>query len=202
MSDCANVEVRELLPELMHGRLGEADRARVQAHVAGCEECAAELATLQAVQRAYSHVPAIDTAAVVRALPRPARPTVVRRAPRVAWRIAAAVSFISLGGISLVVARSFFDMNGAGISSTAGVDSGARTGDTSVVPQSPGTVTKQGSPMISFGGGVADLKTEDLEKLLKEIDALEAAPPAEPESVPASEAGTGRVRSDTSGGVQ
>lgn len=192
MSDCANVEIRELLPEYLHDRLDAAARARVAAHLAGCEECAAELATLQAVQRAYSRVPAIDTTAIVRALPRPQVRNRMSRRP-LAWQIAAAVSFISLGGISLAVARSVFERGGSVASSpiVAPVP-GAQ-------PDSIADSNRSSRPTISFGGGVDDLASEDVEKLLGAIESLEAAPPAEPEVVPQSD--PGRARSDTSGGV-
>jgi anti-sigma factor RsiW len=199
MSDCANVEIRELLPEYLHDRLDAAARARVAAHLTACEDCRAELATLEAVQRAYSRSPAIDTAAIVRALPRPAVRVRSTRRP-VAWQIAAAVSFISLGGISLVVARSFFD-GGAPVTAPAVVapaGAGASASDSPRVAQA-GTTSPALRPAISFGGGVDDLTAEDVESLLGALESLEAAPPVEPEVVPASEAG--RARSDTSGGV-
>ena len=46
MSDCANVEIRELLPEYLHDRLGAPQRALVEAHLSDCEDCSAELGTL------------------------------------------------------------------------------------------------------------------------------------------------------------
>ena len=52
MFDCANVEMRELLPELASGTLDAATRARVEQHVASCVECASELETLRLVRSA------------------------------------------------------------------------------------------------------------------------------------------------------
>jgi hypothetical protein len=103
-------------------------------------------------------------------------------------QIAAAVSFISLGGISLVVARSFFEAAGAGVAA----DSARRATTDSV--RAPLTAMR---PAISFAGGISDLATEDLEKLLGTIESLEAAPPVDPEA--SSPSTTGRVGSDTSG---
>jgi anti-sigma factor RsiW len=199
MSDCANVEVRELLPEFAHGRLAALERARVAAHLSACEECTAELATLEAVRRVYSRSPAVDTAAIVRALPRPASRVRAARRP-LAWQIAAAVSFISLGGISLAVARSFFDRGGP-VSAPAVAAPGRGVpvvGDSQNRGQTA-SVDRSSRPAISFGGGVDDLASEDVEKLLGALESLEAAPPVEPDVVPANEAG--RARSDTSGGV-
>ena len=187
MSDCANVEIRELLPEYLHNRLGAPQLALVEAHLSDCEDCSAELATLRAVRQAYASVRSVDTAGIVRALPKPPgrvqRPVMKRFAT---WqRIAAAISFISLGGISLAVSRSFFSGEGAVVSS-----------DTPVVAAVSPT-GRDATPAISFGGGVSDIATEDLEKLLGALETLEAVPPAEPDGVPQTE--KGRVKSDTSG---
>ena len=42
MFDCADVEMRELLPALAAGTLDDATRPRVERHVASCAECASE----------------------------------------------------------------------------------------------------------------------------------------------------------------
>jgi hypothetical protein len=200
MSDCPNVEIRELLPEYLHDRLTASDRARVEAHLASCEECTAELATLRAVRQAYAHVPAIDSAPILRALPRPSRKVTARGSSRrfKAWRIAAAISFISLGGTSLIIARSFFDTESTGRPSDSAehvvrISEGADSMVLSPGQPAPG----RARPSISFGGGVSDLATEDLEKLLGAIESLEAAPPVEPDVVPQSDAG--RAKSNRSG---
>jgi hypothetical protein len=43
---CADPDVRDALPELLHGALSGAARARAEAHVAACAACTAELALL------------------------------------------------------------------------------------------------------------------------------------------------------------
>lgn len=53
-SGCADDGVRDALPALLHGRLAGAERARVEAHVAGCAACAAELAVLRDVRGALA----------------------------------------------------------------------------------------------------------------------------------------------------
>src|SRR5690349_5943869 len=106
MFDCANVEMRELLPELVAGTADASTRVRVEEHVAGCAECASELETLRLVRSAYASAPAIDVDRVVSALPKPpaARPSLSPAEPVkrwVDWRIAAALTMISVGGLSL-----------------------------------------------------------------------------------------------------
>jgi hypothetical protein len=75
------------------------------------------------------------------------------------------VSFIALGGISLAVARSFFNGNptGAPIDTVVSVSATVR-GD---------------SPAISFAGGVGDLGDEELEALLSALESIEALPVTE-----------------------
>lgn len=167
MSECLNVEIRELLPEYLHGRLRAVAHRRVEEHLAGCADCAAELAVLRSVREAFASVPAVDVGTVVRALP---KPRVRRRryfGTVTALQIAAAVSFVSLGGISLVVARSFF----GGEQPALVADSAIRF-DSSA----PAGVTTG----ISFGGGLGDLADEDLESLMSAVESIDALPPAEP----------------------
>jgi hypothetical protein len=174
MSDCTNVGIRELLPEYLHGGVAAEERDRVDAHLASCADCSAELSLLRSVRDAWSHSPVPDVGAIVRALPPPRAHRAVRFS---ALRIAAAISFISLGGISLSLARSFFqgDARVVTLDSTlpVAVDSGGK-GEGAM----PGTVAVR---EISFGGGVSDLATEDIQSLLSALESLEAAPPVEPE---------------------
>lgn len=173
MNDCPNVEIREQLPEYLRGTLSDARRSEVAAHLATCEDCTEELALLQLVREAYAtQTPAVNVSAIVSALPRRSAKPAVRSWRRShAIQIAAAISFITLGGISLAVARSFF--NGAPSSTTT---------DT-VVAVSTETP-------ISFAGGVSDLGDEDLEALLTALESIEALPVTEPAEPPLS--GTGR----------
>jgi anti-sigma factor RsiW len=163
MSDCLNVEIRELLPEYLNGTLSAVRRADVEAHVAGCAECADELTVLRLVREAYAEAPAVNVGAIVAALPRKsARPAMRSWRRSNAFQIAAAVSFIALGGISLAVARSFFD------GTTTAVQR-----DTAIASNSAET------PTISFAGGVSDLGDDDLEALLTALETIEALPVTE-----------------------
>jgi anti-sigma factor RsiW len=176
MSDCPNVELRELLPDYLSGTLAASRQAEVRAHVAACEDCAGELALLQLVREAYAATPApMNVNAIVAALPRRTSKPVVRSWRRShAFQIAAAISFMALGGMSLAVARSFF--NGDPTGSTI---------DTLVAV----TAANIDAPAISFAGGVSDLGDEDLEALLSALESIEALPVTEPAELPIS---TGR----------
>lgn len=190
MSDCTNLEVRERLPEYVHGRLGTLEIKWVETHLGSCAECANELSLLRSVRQAYDRVPAVNVAAIVSALP-PARPARRRWASTPALlRLAAVVSFISLGGVSLVTLRGFLD--GRGSVGTDTVAALSRIDDTARIPSGvDGVNGMTGAPAISFGGGVSDLEAEDLLALLSAVDALEAAPPADPEEFLLSGAGRG-----------
>lgn len=179
MSDCPNVEIRELLPDYLSGTLSARRREEVREHVTACDDCARELALLQLVRDAYVEAtPPVNVGAIVAAIPRRAsRPASRSWRSNHAFQIAAAVSFIALGGMSLVVARSFFNGNppAAPIDPVIAANTTAVNGD---------------MPAISFAGGVSDLGDEDLEALLSALESIEALPVTEPAEVPLS--GTGR----------
>src|SRR6476659_2622744 len=105
MFDCANVEMRELLPELAAGTLDAATRARVEQHVASCAECVSELETLRLVRSAYASAPAVDVRRIVAALPKAAPPAPGAAPTRkpitrwMDWRVAAALTMITVGGL-------------------------------------------------------------------------------------------------------
>jgi anti-sigma factor RsiW len=177
MTDCPNVEIRELLPEYLGGTLSAHRRSEVEAHLASCEDCAEELALLRLVREAYTEVAApVNVNAIISSLPKPVARPATRPAVR-SWRrshafqIAAAVSFIALGGISLAVARSFFTVS-----------------PESVQPDT--IVAVSAETPISFAGGLSDLGDEDVEALLTALESIEALPVAEPSEPPLS--GTGR----------
>ena len=217
MSECANVEVREMLPDLLHGALLGEVRDRVERHVSECSDCEAELALLASARRAMAArpVPAVSVASIVRALPLPDRrpemrpemraamqpdvrlalqPAARRRAPSMAFRLAAAVSFISLGGISVAVARSYF---GAG--ETIVADSVVSQRTDSVIPVAPATgagVVPGASGTtrtVSMLAGISDLGDADLASLFGELETLEAAPAAEPDPTPGGRVVAGSV---------
>ena len=166
MSDCPNVEIREWLPDYLSGTLATGRRVEVEGHVAGCQDCQEELAVLRLVREAYAEATPVNVAAIVSALPKPSARPVLKPVTRSwgrrhAMQIAAAMSFVALGGLSLAVARSFFD----------------------------GTTTE--APVISFAGGVSDLVDEDLEALLSALETIEALPVTEPAELPVSTGGQG-----------
>jgi anti-sigma factor RsiW len=63
------VDARDLLPSLLHGRLAGAERARAEAHVAGCAPCAAEFRLVRDAHAALlGAAPRVDPAVIAAAV--------------------------------------------------------------------------------------------------------------------------------------
>jgi len=129
MTECMNAEMRDALPDYLNGTLDVARTAEVRAHVAACDECAAELELLRVVAASASSAPPMDIARIANAIPTPTRhgfmihrggdgvaraeaPTVlpIRSGPRRIWsrpsvKIAAGLAIVTAGGLSLLVGR-------------------------------------------------------------------------------------------------
>ena len=98
MNRCSNSDIRELLPDLLHGTLAADARARVEAHVATCGECGEELGVLRTVKTAAVFAPRIDVDRVVRQIPpyRTILPVTERpvRTRAVSWLVAATMAIV------------------------------------------------------------------------------------------------------------
>lgn len=156
MNDCQNIEIREVLPELAHGTLPEVERARVQQHLAACDDCSAELAIIRAV-RGSAVVPSVNIGGIVAAIPPYRRRRTSMR--RVYLELAAAC-LIGAVGISAFAIR------------------GSRSGDTAVTTGAR-TVASQGLVLVN----TSDLSDDGLAELTRELDKLQAMPTVDPESV-------------------
>lgn len=106
MSECTNGAMRDLLPELVNGRLDAMTQLAVEAHVAECEECAEELELLRVLRPVLMRGPVIDTARIATAVlaqaPAPrARALLHRAAP---WRLAiAATALLAVSAVGYAV---------------------------------------------------------------------------------------------------
>lgn len=180
MTDCPNSVMRDQLPDFVHGRLSAADASSVDAHLAGCEDCRAEVALLGQARVALSlGVPRIDVASVVAAL---RAPRVIRRpAPRQfavagAWKYAAAAALVLAAGSSVLWHR------GPGGTAQRVADSSSAV----TVPESTASVSPasgQSVDGITFGGGLSDLSLDDLQSLLGQLDSVKTLPSTNPESM-------------------
>ena len=189
MTECFNPEVRDHLPDLVHGRLGELDTATMLAHIEACDACGREVALLRELRRDAPMAPAIDVARVVAALPpAPAAPRI--EAPSRAtsrsglWKLlsaAAVVAIVSVAGLK-VADRVNTTMPGATPEPAT-----AEANSTSV------TASTSGTP-LAFTASVQDLTDEQVEQLLGELDGIDTIPSAEPEPAAA------RLAEDLGGG--
>jgi anti-sigma factor RsiW len=158
MRECTNAEMRDLLPDLVHGQLGAAQRAELEAHVAGCDACRDEVALLQRV-RAALPVPSVDVAAIGRALPAYRAARTRRWTPLL--RMAAGLVLVA-GAASLVMRD--------GSREPTPIDTLAQAGASTV-------------PVLSLGENFQDLSDSDLEALTDELQALDAVMSEEPEEI-------------------
>jgi anti-sigma factor RsiW len=212
MRDCTNVEMREMLPDLLHGRLDQAARRTVEAHLVSCAECAEEFALLRAVHRAFDEASSVDVPRIVAALPRPqaSRHSGGLRAA-VRWQVAAALTMLTVGGFSVLVARRGSGPERAATSEStrvprpaapvavpAGPTQGAPAQGVPATPDTrPSVATRPPAaerPALSVAGGVSDLADDELRTLLGALDALDARPATEPDTLSGIVLGAGRGR--------
>ncbi len=175
MNDCPNADIRDLLCNAVHDTLSADDRRRVDAHVASCADCAAELALLHRARVILSRSAAqVDVGRIAAAIP--ARRTRSRMPSVATWRIAATIAVMAIGAASLSRARDG-NLLDSGVISVEGASGG------------PATDTQA----LSFSGRLSSLDDEELAQLLAEIDDFDGGTPAEPAAVlpvPAWEGGT------------
>jgi hypothetical protein len=177
MSDCPNIEIRELLPEFMHGMLDPRAHQRVQSHLDVCADCSAELALLQAVKAAGEiqlPTPAIDVSQVASAIP-PYQPKV--RILQQPLRLAAGFLIAAIGISAIAITRQSADSDI--LPSRSGVATITQT-NTIDTPHSlePSSSMSPGITLVS----VTALSDEQLEELIDEVPNLDPLPASLDES--------------------
>jgi anti-sigma factor RsiW len=163
MNECMEREIREMLPDVLHGTMVPGDAARIEAHLATCAACRRELEVLRAVHGAAVFTPSIDVERVVRQIaPRGIiAPVVERPAPSrrmVGWLVAASLAFVVAGGGSVFMGK-------------VGLGEG------------PSTAMVQPAQGLALASGVDELSDGGLVQLMNEMNGFDAIPSAEPEPV-------------------
>lgn len=189
MNSCMEIETREMLPDLLHGKLDASARARVEKHVAGCEECREELEVLRTVKAAAIFAPTIDVNRVVghiapytRIAPEVEAPA---RSRVVSWLVAASFLVVIAGGGSLLVVQQKDSIAPyATVTPSQPVD----VVPTRVTVPSAGVndVASIERPVVhalALGAGVETLSDSDLRQLMTDMDSFDALPASEPEPV-------------------
>src|SRR5215204_1696835 len=103
-----NAEVRDALPDLVHGRLDQLNTATMKAHVESCADCRAEMALLKSVRESAPLIPPMNVERIAAAIGNyggasalshaPARQAPVRSWSYGLMAALAAVAFV-IGGI-------------------------------------------------------------------------------------------------------
>jgi anti-sigma factor RsiW len=197
VNDCVNAEVRDALPDLLHGRLSELDTATMKAHVESCPDCRAELEIMRQVQASAIIAPRMNAAAIAAAIPPYAGADVVRHAPSrerifshpLTLRIAVATALVAIGGWALSNVRGTDDVrqtatSGSGIGTVR--ENAAPVASPSAIEPSEASTTATGETQVaslSLVETTAGLSDADLEKLMAELDGMESVPSAEPQAI-------------------
>jgi anti-sigma factor RsiW len=195
MNKCTDNEIRELLPDLLHGALSANARGRVEAHLETCEECREDLKVLRAVKSAAVFAPAIDVDRVVRQIPPyrtivpvvqlPARPRLV------SWLVAASLAVTVVGVGSLLVTRQIARKAPAAVT-TARVPDQIATEPAPVGSKaratvaSPDVIISTAQPRthaLALAADVDGLSDGNLMQLMNEMNRFDALPASEPDPV-------------------
>ena len=178
MTDCPDAEIRDQLPLLVAGRLGPAERASVEAHVAACADCRAELALLRRVRAVTAAAPPIDApriAAAALEAARVRRPAVARSGAWRGWRVPAAAAAAVVLALLAYDGRRAPD-EGERAAVAVGRSDSARPTDSAIAAEG-------GAEGLSFGGGLAELTDAELSALVASLEELDPLPADEPASV-------------------
>lgn len=212
MNRCASTDIRDALPDLIHGRLDAARVAEVESHLASCDACRAELELLRAVMASAPDVPPMSVDRIIAALPTPTRhgfllhdgggksdTQPIGNRSRTFWsrplvRIAAAAAIVIAGGLSLLVGREVLNPEtqvGQSPTRVATVDTPivpvvAQGGsvETTATPRTrPAQVAEVTTGGLSLVSETQDLSDEHLATLLSEMDRMDGLPSTEPDVV-------------------
>lgn len=171
MRDCPDGAMRDLLPDYVHGTLPASEHARVAAHVAACADCAAEVDLILAARAAFP-APAVNVEQIVAVLV--TAPGARGGAARVwgarPWQVAASVSFLLIGAATVITLRS-------GTQPARPVD---RSTALPAVANHSQPSTQKGAKGFAIDGA-SELNTDQLMRLLREIDSVDVLPSTEPE---------------------
>ena len=191
MTDCMNIEIRDALPDLVHGRLGKVDTATLTGHVESCDACAAEVALLREVRASAPIAPRIDVARIVAALPLSTNvvgPTSGESDRSSRFRVRPV--FLQLVVAAAIVIAGALVFNGDERNSEIAAARVAVSPSSATVTATPGVAAESSagsSPekaSLSLVAGVQELSDEEIETLLGDLEGIESIPAAEPQAVP------------------
>ena len=172
MTDCPNAEIRDQLPDLLHGRLDAMARAAVLAHVGDCIDCKAEMDLLSGLRGTMTYAVTVDVMRVSQAVIAQTRPagaaTPARGRAWATWRIAAAITVLAVGAGSVI---KMYDGN-RGVVGTDSVSVAQSVAEPSLQVAELSTPSEAEAP-----------SENDLRTLISDLEELDALPALEPEVV-------------------
>lgn len=200
MSECTNGEMRDLLAELVNGRLDAELQLAVEAHVAECAECAAEVTLLRSLRPALMSGPVVDTQRIAAAVRAQTAASPQRGPARqgTTWRLAiAAGALVAVGAIGYAavtrgraasesVAAHTPDSstgNGAARAATAPTPAPVAPAPRSAPAPTPPQQVAIAAPTSASGGvldNLSDLSDDDVRTLTASLDGMSAVPDVEP----------------------
>ena len=192
MNNCMDTEIQEMLPDLLHRTLAADTRARVEAHVASCEQCREELAVLRTVKSAAVFAPVIKVDQVVRRIPPYQKivPAVERPATTrvVSWLVAATMAIAVIGGGSLVLARREVPRAVVSKDPPVSIPSQVAPEPTSVAgassqPEPTVAAVAPHTHALALAADVSGLSDGNLEQLMTEMAQFDALPATEADPV-------------------
>jgi len=188
MNKCIESEIQAMLPDMLHDTLTAAEKSRVEAHVARCEECEEDLEVLRKVKRSTVFTPSIDIDKIIRRIPpyqiipppleRPVELPVEHplERPRIAsWLAAASLVLVAVVGGSMLLVRS---------DSREPTTAATITSQPAIVIPAP-EIANAGSrtPALALASGVEELSDGSLVQLMSEMNGFDALPATDPEPV-------------------
>jgi anti-sigma factor RsiW len=208
MTEC-NSEIRDLLPEYLHEQLSLLDAQAAELHLTSCAECANELALLRRALAVRPHALSVNIASIVAQLPKPgmagqaasitdpkvrplsSAPSAVRRSRD--WlgrhhrlRLAAAITVVALGGMSVAIARhgtSVF-LPAASLNDSASTVAAGRVAEHSASVASIATTDNGVSDDTTLGalpvGELKDFSDDEIETVIQRLDQWDGSTSADP----------------------
>lgn len=194
MNRCTETEIQEMLPDLLHRTLAADTRARVEAHVASCEQCREELEVLRTVKSAAVFAPVINVDHVVRKIPPYQKiiPVVERPAATrmVSWLVGATMAIAVIGGGSLVLARRGVPSDQRSVVIQDSVSIPSQTAPEPTSTSRSGSQSEINLPAVAahthalaLAADVGGLSDGNLERLMTEMAQFDALPVIEADPV-------------------
>jgi anti-sigma factor RsiW len=199
MTEMTHDEIRDGLPDLVHGKVDADRRSAIENHLRSCAECASELRVLQMVNEAPSFAPMIDAVKVANAIPPyggvPAeRPRATTR--RFQWALAAAAAVVVAGTLLL-----------RGVSSTVSpAVTPSRVGSVPVTrsPATPSPIAasipgestnkvsvRNSSRELQVATALDGISDVGVAQLTRDLDGLDGLPSSDPENLGVGDPTTG-----------